>query len=78
MSDKQTTTEDLTGMSKDSCAHSRGRALGKIVCLPVAVAVRNRRMARGIYVDEARHVAHDTSARLSHCQSLRGPRADFC
>jgi hypothetical protein len=70
MSDKQTTMSTR----KDS----RGRAPEKIVCLPVAVAVRNSRMARRIYVDdsEARHVAHDTSARLSHCQSLRGP--DFC
>ena len=51
MSDKQTT------MSNDT--------LEKIVCL------RNSRTAvtllKKIYVDEAKHVAHDISARLSHC-----------
>ena len=54
MSDKQTTT----GMSNDT--------LEKIVCL------RNSRTAvtvlKKIYVDEAKHVAHDISARLSHWQ----------
>jgi hypothetical protein len=52
MSDKQTT------MSNDT--------LEKIVCL------RNSRTAvtvlKKIYVDEAKHVAHDISARLSHWQ----------
>ncbi len=52
MSDKQTT------MSNDT--------LEKIVCL------RNRRTAvtvlKRIYVDEAKHVAHDISARLGHWQ----------
>ena len=54
MSDKQTT------MSNDTLQ------IEKIVCL------RNSRTAvtvlKEIYVDEAKHVAHDISARLSHWQ----------
>ena len=54
MSDKQTT------MSNDT--------LEKIVCLRNTSSRTAVTVLKRIYVDEAKHVAHDISARLSHWQ----------